>query len=274
MATNLPFVGNFRITKIYREKDNRYKAKFHTGIDLVGDTNKNVYSVCDGKVIMAKKYGDYGNAIKIRDNTTGKIFLFAHLSRFYVTVGQVVSRTTKIGYMGNTGNSTAPHLHLELRTANDRYGEVENIAEYMKIPNKVGKYNSNNDMFKDKSITYQVHIEKIGWQSPKVDGQIAGTEGQSLRIEAIKISATENIRYRVHIQDKGWSEWYPNDCIAGTVGQSKRLEAIEIVTEGSKLRATAHIQDIGWEEVKEGNTIRIGTEGRALRLEALRLEFI
>lgn len=274
MATNLPFIGNFIITKIYREKDNRYKAKFHTGIDLVGDTNKNIYSVCDGKVIMARKYGDYGNAIKIKDSATGKIFLFAHLSRFFVEVGQVVSRTTKIGYMGSTGNSSAPHLHLELRTAKDIYGEVEDIASYMKLPNKVGKYNSNDDIFKDKSITYQVHIEKMDWQSPKANGEIAGTEGQSLRIEAIKISATENIKYRVHIQDLGWTDWVPNDCVAGTTGKSKRLEAIEIVTEGSKLRATAHIQDIGWEEVKEGNIIRIGTEGRALRLEALRLEFV
>lgn len=123
-------------------------------------------------------------------------------------------------------------------------------------------------------IKYEVHVQDIGWQSSKENGEIAGTEGQAKRIEAIKISASENIKYRVHIQDIGWTEWVPNDCVAGTVGQSKRLEAIEIVTEGSKLRATAHIQDIGWEEVKEGNIIRIGTEGRALRLEALRLEFI
>lgn len=123
-------------------------------------------------------------------------------------------------------------------------------------------------------IKYQVHIQDIGWQDEKSNWGMAGTEGQAKRVEAIKISASEHIRYRVHIQDSGWSEWVPNDCIAGTVGQAKRLEAIEIVTEGSKLRATAHIQDIGWEEIKEGNKIRIGTEGRALRLEALKLEFI
>lgn len=123
-------------------------------------------------------------------------------------------------------------------------------------------------------IKYEVHIQNLGWQTQKENGQIAGTEGQSLRIEAIKISAYESIRYRVHIQDKGWSEWVPNDCIAGTVGQSKRIEAIEIVTEGSKLKATAHIQDLGWQDAQIGNSIKIGTEGQALRLEALQLEFV
>lgn len=142
--TNLPFTGKFRVTKKYREKDNRYKAKFHTGIDLVGDTSKDIYSVCDGKVIMAQRYGEYGNAIKVKDNVTGKIFLFAHLSRFFVKVGQTVSRTTKIGYMGNSGNSSGAHLHIEMRTNEDVYGQVEDIAEYMGLPNKIGSYNSSN----------------------------------------------------------------------------------------------------------------------------------
>lgn len=272
--TNLPFDGKFRVTNPYKAKGN-YKAGYHTGIDLVGDSNKTIYSVCDGTVIMAKYYGEYGNTIKIKDSNTGKIFLFAHLSRFYVKVGQTVSRLTRIGYMGNTGNSRGVHLHIEVRTSKDQYGEVEDISKYMKIPNKVGSYNSADYKINTKpNIKYEVHIQDIGWQEPKENGELAGTEGQSLRIEAIKIHADRPIKYRVHIQDIGWTDYVPNDCMAGTVGQSKRIEAIEIVTDGTPIKARAHIQDIGWEETKEGSTIMIGTEGRALRLEALTLEYV
>lgn len=272
--TNLPFSGKFRVTNPYKAKGN-YAAGFHTGIDLVGDTDKTIYSVCDGKVIMAKNYGEYGNTIKIKDSNTGKIFLFAHLSRFYVKVGQTVSRLTRIGYMGNTGNSRGAHLHIEMRTAEDKYGEIEDITKYMGIPNKEGSYNSVDFQINTKpSIKYEVHVQNEGWQEQKVDGQLAGTEGKGLRVEAIKIHADKPIKYRVHIQDIGWTEYVPNDVIAGTVGESKRIEAIEIVTDGTPIRARAHIQNIGWEEVKEGSIIMIGTVGRALRLEALTLEYV
>lgn len=139
--TNLPFNGIFRCTCVYRKKGD-WAAGFHTGIDLVGN-NKTVYSVSDGKVIMAKAYGDYGNAVKVRDEN-GKIFLYAHLKSISVKVGQSVSRVTKIGIMGSTGNSTGPHLHIEMRTAADKYGDVEDIANYMGIPNALGTYNSIN----------------------------------------------------------------------------------------------------------------------------------
>ena len=139
--TNLPFNGIFRCTCVYRKKGN-WAAGFHTGIDLVGN-NKTVYSVSDGKVIMAKAYGDYGNAVKVRDEN-GKIFLYAHLKSISVKVGQSVSRVTKIGIMGSTGNSTGPHLHIEMRTSADKYGDVEDIANYMGIPNALGTYNSIN----------------------------------------------------------------------------------------------------------------------------------
>lgn len=142
--TNLPFNGNFKVTCVYRKRGS-WKAGFHTGIDLVGLSSKDIYSVCDGVVIMASSsYGAYGKAIKIKDKNTGNIFLFAHLSKIYVKRGQQVNRTTKIGVMGNTGNSSGAHLHIEMRTSSDIYGIVLNIANYMGIPNALGNYNSKN----------------------------------------------------------------------------------------------------------------------------------
>ena len=167
MATNLPFTGKFKVTCEYRKKGNLWKAKFHTGIDLVGQTSKDIYSVCDGTVIMVSSwYGAYGKAIKIK-NADGNIFLFAHLSKIYVKKGQKVTRTTKIGVMGNTGNSTAAHLHIEMRTPSDVYGQVLDIANYMNIPNKIGEYNSADYQIKTKKY-------KIG-QKVLIDVPVAFT---------------------------------------------------------------------------------------------------
>ncbi|MCI8276838.1 MAG: hypothetical protein HFJ46_02775, partial [Clostridia bacterium] len=115
--------------------------------------------------------------------------------------------------------------------------------------------------------------QNIGWQEQKENGQLAGTEGEALRLEAIIIYSTVPLQYRVHLQEIGWTDWCPQDCMAGTVGEGKRLEAIEIIAQ-KEIQATAHIQDIGWQETKIGTQIKIGTEGRALRLEALKLEFV
>lgn len=272
--TKLPFNGKFKVTNPYKAKGN-YAAGYHTGIDLVGITNKTIFSVCDGTVIMARYYGEYGNTIKIKDDETGKIFLFAHLNCFYVKVGQKVTRETRIGYMGNTGNSTGPHLHIEMRTAEDEYGKVEDIVAYMGIPNKNGIYNSINYQIDELDIKYEVHIQEIGWQEQKENGELAGTEGESKRIEAIIIHCKKPLKYRVHVQDKGWSDYVPNDCMAGTVGESKRIEAIEIITDGTyEIIASVHIQEFGWLPEKKGTIIKIGTEGKALRLEALTLKII
>lgn len=123
------------------------------------------------------------------------------------------------------------------------------------------------------NIKYEVHIQNIGWQEQKENGQLAGTEGQALRIESIKIHSDIPIRYRAHVENKGWLDFVSNGELAGTVGESLRLECIEIECD-REIKATAHVQDIGWLTSIVGKQIKIGTEGRALRLEALTLEFV
>lgn len=143
--TNLPFNGKFKVTCEYGRKNSfklKWAAGYHTGMDLVGITSKDVYSVCDGTVIFAANNGSYGKCVKVRDSKNGKVFLYAHLASISVKVNQKVTRATKIGVMGETGNAIGAHLHIELRTRADKYGIVENIANYFGIPNKVGTYNS------------------------------------------------------------------------------------------------------------------------------------
>lgn len=141
--TNLPFTGIFKVTCEYGRKGS-WAAGYHTGIDLVGN-NKTVYNVCDGVVTMARYYGSYGNCVKVKDSINGNIYLFAHLASISVKIGQKVSRTSKIGIMGATGNAKGAHLHFEIRTPKDIYGQQYDPTNYLGIPNKVANnLNSNN----------------------------------------------------------------------------------------------------------------------------------
>jgi uncharacterized repeat protein (TIGR02543 family) len=129
-------------------------------------------------------------------------------------------------------------------------------------------------------VSYQGHVQNIGWQSWVYDGAIAGTEGRSLRVEAVKIKL-ENapaglmIKYRTHVQNIGWQNWVYDGAVAGTEGQSLRLEAIQIMLEGTNadqysVQYQAHVQNKGWQQwVKDGELA--GTVGEALRMEALRI---
>jgi uncharacterized protein YjdB len=77
-------------------------------------------------------------------------------------------------------------------------------------------------------------MKDIGWSEWVSDGAIAGTEGQSRRIEAAEIKLTGDkkdnydIYYRAHMKDIGWGDWVNNGATAGTTGQSRRVEAVEI----------------------------------------------
>ena len=131
---------------------------------------------------------------------------------------------------------------------------------------------------KEPSICYTTHIQDIGWQNQVKDGEMAGTEGQAKRLEAIKITLKDlsgvKIKYQTHIQDIGWQNQVKDGEMAGTEGQAKRLEAIKITLKdlsGVKIKYQTHIQDIGWQDWKYDGTLA-GTEGQSKRLEAIRIE--
>ncbi len=102
----------YRIDPIYKVK------KFHAGVDFSAPKGTPIYATGDGKVIRVRRSKrGYGNSIEI-DNGYGYITLFAHMSAFKVKKGQKVKRGQIIGLVGNTGKSTAPHLHYEIRKNN------------------------------------------------------------------------------------------------------------------------------------------------------------
>lgn len=140
----LPFVGRNRVTQPYTYKTASKKG--HGGIDIVGDDNTTVYAVEAGTVTMISKWDgktktgtqSYGNLVVVTD-ANGCRHYYAHLQSIAVSKGQAVSVGTKIGVMGNTGNSFGAHLHYEVRTGQTTATRV-NPADYCDIQNAKGTY--------------------------------------------------------------------------------------------------------------------------------------
>ena len=139
MATNIPLTGVFKVTCEYKRKGS-WACGYHTGIDLVGDDT--IYSSCDGEVVLTGYDKSYGNFVVVKNNIDKNYHWFCHLSHISTTSGTKVTRTSILGKMGSTGNSTGKHLHFEIRDKTNKYGNCLNPAEYMGIPNSVGTYNT------------------------------------------------------------------------------------------------------------------------------------
>lgn len=88
--------------------------KMHYGIDFTAPQGTPIYAVGNGKVVKVRKsFSGYGKQVEI-DHGYGFVTKYAHMSEFKVKVGQEVKRGELIGLVGNTGSSTAPHVHYEI----------------------------------------------------------------------------------------------------------------------------------------------------------------
>ena len=90
----------------------------HTGIDIGIDEGTLVHAADGGTVVGAGWYSGYGYTVVI-DHGNGMSTLYAHNSAVNVSEGQSVSKGQVVAYSGNTGNSTGPHLHFEVRVNGD-----------------------------------------------------------------------------------------------------------------------------------------------------------
>ena len=109
-----------RISSYYGYRtDPFYKVrKFHDGVDFSAPLGKEVLATADGTISEVKRSRrGYGNTIVIDHGFSYKT-VYAHLNSFKVRKGQKVTRGQVIGTIGNTGKSTAPHLHYEVRKNN------------------------------------------------------------------------------------------------------------------------------------------------------------
>ena len=109
-AEDLPITSYFgwRIHPISGE------YKFHAGLDLGYDYGTPIPALFDGVVVMSGDYGDgYGNQVLIYHAEIDSYTRYAHMMETTVCAGEALLAGTVIGYVGSTGNSTGPHLHLE-----------------------------------------------------------------------------------------------------------------------------------------------------------------
>jgi murein DD-endopeptidase MepM/ murein hydrolase activator NlpD len=90
------------------------EGAFHSGIDIGSNDGQPVVAPADGVVVFADFMGGYGRAIMI-DHGHGITTRYGHLGNFAVTAGQHVHRGDTIGFVGESGRSTGPHLHYEVR---------------------------------------------------------------------------------------------------------------------------------------------------------------
>ncbi|WP_040596040.1 MULTISPECIES: DUF5930 domain-containing protein [Paracoccus] len=106
----MPVFQSFRYTSGF----GRRWGRMHEGVDMAGPVGTPIHATGDGVVTFAGRSGAYGNLIKI-EHELGTETRYAHLSRINVRQGERVSQGDTIGAMGNTGRSTGPHLHYEVR---------------------------------------------------------------------------------------------------------------------------------------------------------------
>lgn len=102
------------------------RSSVHTGLDIASPMGTPIQAAADGVVTFGAMKGAYGNLIVITHSDSVETY-YAHCSSIIVSPGQAVSQGEVIGYVGSTGNSTGPHLHLEIRID----GVAQNPQNYL-----------------------------------------------------------------------------------------------------------------------------------------------
>lgn len=148
----------------------------------------------------------------------------------------------------------------------------------------------------DCGITYQTHVENIGWTDYVSNGQISGTTGQGLAVQAFRVNLTGlaaaiyDVYYTAYVENLGWLDWAMDGEVAGTEGLDLNLEAYEIVlvpkgsnpfdnvalpsinrdilAQKGNIRIQASVENIGWTEPVTAES-QVGVTGANLGIEAI-----
>lgn len=224
-------------------------------------------SVSDGKIA-----GTEGKSLRLE---AIKIQLTGELANYYDIYYQ--THVQNIGWIdwsknGEPSGSTGYSYRLEAI-------RIVLVKKGASAPGKI-----DNHFYKAPiSVAYQTHVQNIGWQDSTSDGQLAGTEGKSLRLEGITISLNNNdiggsITYQTHVQNIGWQDSVSNGLLSGTEGKSLRLEAIKLNLTGEianyyDIYYQVHVQNVGWMNWAK-NGAASGSQGLGYRMEAIRIKLV
>ncbi|HZN93221.1 MAG TPA: peptidoglycan DD-metalloendopeptidase family protein, partial [Myxococcales bacterium] len=261
----------------------------------------------DGHVLSARE----GNVYKMCRNSAGAYTTwlrvkhpggywtdYYHLSNLQqYSDGKWLDRGAYLGNTGQTidcgGSARSPHVHFSILKDgthlewNGRELGGWNIYQggsaYQGSAERSGAWiNAGSGTMYNIGVQYQAHVQNIGWQNWVANGGVAGTTGQGLRVEALKIAlqkpagtpSATGVCYQAHVQNIGWQAPVCNGGTAGTTGQGLRVEALKVWLVNQPNRAgvcyRAHVQSIGWQGwVCDGGIA--GTTGQGLRVEALQV---
>lgn len=103
----------------YRINPVTKKRQFHRGLDMAAPRKTPIRATADGIIeyVQSRNIGDYGRVVKVQHNYGFKT-VYAHMEKTFVNVGDIIKKGQILGLVGNSGRSTAPHLHYEVRYAN------------------------------------------------------------------------------------------------------------------------------------------------------------
>ena len=104
------------------------RRRKHNGIDLAGPRGSDILSVAKGSVIFTGRKGAYGRVVEIQ-HSNGIISRYAHVEKSLVKKGQLVTAGETVAYIGSSGRSTGPHLHLEILKNNKNIDPLVFLAK-------------------------------------------------------------------------------------------------------------------------------------------------
>lgn len=137
------YPGTYRVTSPFGYRTINGDREYHRGIDVVGDGDKHVCSVCDGIVAVSTiitnkkdRTWEWGNYVRV-DGSDGRHYYYCHLASRLVSAGRHIKAGEHVGIEGHTGYSFGNHCHFEVRDAS---GNAVDPAPFLGIPNAVGTY--------------------------------------------------------------------------------------------------------------------------------------
>ncbi|MCH4184869.1 MAG: N-acetylmuramoyl-L-alanine amidase [Eggerthellaceae bacterium] len=182
-----------------------------------------------------------------------------------------------VGWLGWASNGSS--------AGSSGYGYDAQAIEVAIVPKGSAAPGSTATPYKTKveGISYQAHCSEIGWQGSVSNGEVAGTTGQSLSMQAIKValdnpSTDGSVQYDAHCADLGWQGWVSDGAEAGTTGQSRQMEAIKIQLTGSMadrydIYYRVHSSNLGWLDWAENGEVA-GSEGCGYAMEAIQIKLV
>lgn len=100
------------------------RSSYHTGLDIGASTGTPIAAAAAGTIAFSGRKSAYGNLITV-DHGNGVVTYYAHCNSLYKSVGEYVDQGEIIAAVGSTGNSTGPHLHIEVRVNGVAYNPID-----------------------------------------------------------------------------------------------------------------------------------------------------